>query len=139
MKKCLIISLLLGVSALLTTACGDLKFGYVPMENQQENATFTYIGTSGGIDYDAKCFSEHGSDYLSFIPSYAPDQYTCLRTCKKRGTTDSTCLTVDNVHYGVIDMTIVYKCEEFDGKLVYVESEYQHCNNACTSDLTECN
>ena len=137
MKKYLIASLIFATS-FFATACGDSEYGYVLMEFEHQDATYEYLGTDGGKDYDAKCIEDHGPGYLSFIPSYSPNEYTCLRTCKTRGTTEGDCSTANNIYYGLTDITAILKCEEFDGKLVFVTSELQHCKHACTADFKAC-
>ena len=147
MKKSIVANLILAILTFSITACSDSdhnEYGYVsqngykPMTVEHKDATYAYLGTDGVKDYDAECLSDHGAGWLSFIPDYSSNTYVCLRSCKARDNTDSSCETVNNENYGMIDIATVFKCEEFDGKLVYIVAEYRHCNNACTSDHKAC-
>ena len=106
--------------------------GYIPMEDPPQYK-LSYLGG----DYDALCVQAHGEGFISFLVE-DEDSYLCLETCSKNGKQRGICEAVENVHYGLIDITTIETCTKVDGKKVYIKTEYQHCNHACTEDGTAC-
>ena len=121
---------------------GDASFpeegpnGSRPMAVEQKD--FAYLGQQDGIDYDALCAESYGTGWLSFFDLDQTDKYVCLESCTSKDQMKSECDTIDNVHYGVIDITSIYRCTEIDQKRVFLVTDYLHCNHACNSSNTTC-
>ena len=137
------------LSAAVLSACGgseddgdDLEYesvnGYVPMEVPTKDYHYHYLGTESGVDYDAKCESDYGRGFISFLMDEDEGKYVCLEQCSRVGARRSSCETVNNVHYGIIDVTSIWACTKTDGKKVWRADEFLHCQHACNETWTYC-
>ena len=129
----------LAILAFVFTSCGDDSHGYVEMEDPEPACPMTYLGVSGNYDYDEICAEDYGEGYLSFnIIEDGKEKYACREMCSSLGSKKGECSLVNNVHYGLTYINEVFKCQNVDGKQVYMPYAYQHCNHACNSKANAC-